>query len=197
MYRNLNDIGEIGGEKLLKDFGTLRAIREDEVELMRSWRNAPSVRANMYSRHEISEQEHRIWWERTKNDKSKKYFIYEMNNTPSGVVSFTYIDKVNKNSSWAFYAAPDSPRGTGTKMEFQALEYVFSQMNFYKLYCEVLSSNMPVIRLHKKFGFQIEGVFRGHHMLSGNFIDIYRLGILANEWGAKRNIMAAKIAAFR
>ena len=44
--------------KDLSDLGGLRGIKEDELELMLSWRNAPKVRENMYTRHEISLSEH-------------------------------------------------------------------------------------------------------------------------------------------
>ena len=170
----------------MKNFGELREIRDNELELMLGWRNSHIVRANMYNRHEISLEEHLLWWEKTRLRLDQKYFIYERNGNALGIVGFTLIDYKNRNSSWAFYASPDAPRGSGSFMEFLALEYVFRDLSFNKLYCEVLSFNVAVIKLHKKFGFQTEGIFRDHHMVDEHFVDIYRLGILANEWGENR-----------
>lgn len=173
--------------------GKLRSIEQQELELMLSWRNAPNVRANMYTRHEISMAEHLAWWTRIQQRDDQQYFMYEADGTPLGIVGFTGIDKTSENSSWAFYASPDAPKGTGSKMEFLALDCAFNQLGLHKLYCEVLAFNAPVIKLHQKFGFNVEGIFREHHKIDQDFIDIHRLGLLASEWAEKRSEMLNKL----
>lgn len=173
--------------------GQLRNIKDSELELMLSWRNAPVVRANMYTNHEITMQEHLAWWEKTKKREDHQYFMYQDQDSALGIVGFTEIDHKNSNCSWAFYAAPDAPRGTGSKMEFLAIEHVFVQLNLHKLYCEVLAFNSPVIKLHQKFGFQVEGIFREQHLGENGYVDIYRLGIISNEWLDRRNEMPKKL----
>lgn len=180
----------------MEKIGLLRAIHDSELELMRAWRNAPSVRANMYTRHEISSEEHLAWWGRIQLRDDQKYFMYDLAGEPTGIVAFTDIDKENENSSWAFYASPTAPKGAGTRMEFLALDYAFLGLALHKLHCEVLSFNTPVINLHQKFGFKVEGIFRGQHKVDGVFVDIYRLGLLAAEWTTQRPLMAAKISEF-
>lgn len=174
-------------------FGNLRLIDDSELELMRSWRNAPTVRQNMYTRHEISKEEHLSWWARTREREDQRYFMYESDGSPVGIVGFTQIDRINANCSWAFYAAPTAPRGTGSRMEFLALDLAFGNLEMHKLHCEVLSFNEPVIKLHQKFGFQVEGQFRQQHRVDGKFIDIFRLGMLANEWADKRTDMLNRL----
>lgn len=174
-------------------FGRLRAIDSSELELILSWRNAPNVRQNMYTRHEISLSEHLAWWGRTRDRSDQRYFMCEVQGTPLGVVAFTQIDIGNENSSWAFYASPEAPKGTGSKMEYLALEYAFKDMGLHKLFCEVLAFNAPVIKLHQKFGFKIEGVLREQHSVDNSFVDVYRLGILAPEWDSQRESIRQKI----
>jgi len=173
--------------------GHLRTVEENELELMRAWRNAPSIRANMYTRHEISQQEHLDWWQRTLQRDDQKYFMYEKNKSAMGIVGFTKIDRVNSNCSWAFYASTDAVKGTGSRMEYLALEHVFNDMRLHKLYCEVLSFNLSVISMHKKFGFAVEGVFRQHHMIDGEYIDVVRMGFIVDEWLGRRNEMRVKL----
>lgn len=177
-------------------FGKLRNIKSDELELMLSWRNAPDVRANMYTQHEISLEEHLSWWSRIQQRNDHLYFMYDYQDAALGVVAFSGIDSVNENSSWAFYASPNAPRGTGIKMEYLALNYAFDEIKLHKLTCEVLAFNTPVLKLHQKFGFITEGVFREQHRVNDTFVDIHRLGILAREWEAHRATMKAKLAAF-
>jgi UDP-4-amino-4,6-dideoxy-N-acetyl-beta-L-altrosamine N-acetyltransferase len=174
-------------------FGRLRSVRSEELELILSWRNMPNVRENMYTRHKISIDEHLVWWKHVQKDSSQKYFIYELTGVALGVVGFNEIDIRSNNSSWAFYASPGAPKGTGSKMEFLALEYAFNQLGLHKLYCEVLAFNVPVIKLHEKFGFKVEGVMREHHKVGENFVDIYRLGILSREWAEKKKLMQEKL----
>lgn len=174
-------------------FGQLRDIHADELKLMLSWRNAPAVRANMYTRHEISLKEHLAWWERVANRADQKYFMYEIEGKPTGIVAFNEINISDAISSWAFYAAPDAPKGTGSKMEFLALDYAFDKMCLHKLSCEVLAFNSAVIKLHQKFNFQVEGILREHHRVESKFVDVYRLGILDREWDAHRSFMREKL----
>lgn len=172
--------------------GKLRSIDASELELMLSWRNAQNVRANMYTQHEISLSEHLKWWGKVQSSEDQKYFMYELQGTPLGVVALTKINTNSHNSSWAFYAAPKAPKGTGSRMEFLALEYAFNQLKLHKLYCEVLAFNSAVINLHQKFGFKVEGIFREQHMHDSAFVDVYRLGMLATEWSEQREHMAKK-----
>lgn len=181
----------------MNNIGLLRNIEESEVELMLSWRNNPLIRMNMYNQHKITLEEHLAWWSKTLASKSEQYFMYELNEIPTGIIGFNNINKNNKNSAWAFYASPTAAKGSGTKMEFLALEHAFNTLNLHKLYCEVLAFNAAVIKMHKKFGFSEEGIFREQYSKDNQFIDIYRLGILKNEWLLNRDTMKKKIDSFR
>lgn len=78
-------------------------------------------------------------------------------------------------------------------MEYLALEYAFHNMQLHKLCCEVLAFNAPVIKLHQKFGFKVEGILREQHLIDETFVDVYRLGVLAPEWEAQREEMLKKL----
>lgn len=173
--------------------GEFRSISIDMLDTVLEWRNAPKVRANMYTRHEISRQEHHDWWNRVAQASDKRYVLYQRGSEPLGVVGVTNIDRENGHACWAFYASPEAPPGTGSRMEFLALDYVFRELRLHKLYCEVLSFNTPVIKLHLKFGFQVEGTFREQHKTDEGFVDIVRLGMLAQEWETSREKMFEKL----
>lgn len=181
----------------MKNIGHLRNIDDSELSLMLTWRNAPSVRANMYTQHEISLKEHLSWWADTFQRDDQRYFMYEYLNAPSGIVAFTKIDAGNSNGSWAFFASPEAAKGTGTRMEFLALDYAFQTLQLHKLYCEVLAFNASVINLHKKFGFLVEGVFRQQYRKEAQFVDIHRLGLLAKEWEMRRPKIVQRLTAIK
>ena len=180
----------------MKSFGILRGINDDEIALMLEWRNSPNVTSNMFTRNEISMTTHLSWWNKVKASKNHKYFMYELDGIPAGIVGMVNIDHTNQNSSWIMYASPDAPKGTGSKMEFLFLDYVFKEYGLHKLYGEVLAFNTSVINLHKKFGFAIEGILFEHHAINDGFTDIHLVGITKNRWNENRDRMKKLILSF-
>lgn len=158
----------------------LRPMHWSDLPAVRNWRNHPDVRRNMYTHHQITEEEHQEWWQdRLLND--NVYLIAEEDD-PVGYVSFSNRRFDDRTADWAFYKAPDAPKGTGSNMERLALEYAFETLKLEKLSCEVLAYNKPVYYLHRKHGFQVEGIFRKAHLFEGERHDIYRMAIFKGDW---------------
>ena len=175
-------------------FGLLRNIEVCELEMIRKWRNAPEVRENMYNRHEISEEEHLMWWENKEKSTSEQYLIYvNRYDEVVGVVSFNKIDKLNANAYWGFYLSDKSRRGDGAFAECMAIEYAYNGLDLHKLNCEVFMFNSSVIKMHKKYGFIEEGVFKENHLYEGKYIDITRLGLLKDEWSNNLHRIESKL----
>ncbi|WP_039462119.1 UDP-4-amino-4,6-dideoxy-N-acetyl-beta-L-altrosamine N-acetyltransferase [Vibrio navarrensis] len=169
------------------------ALSQSDLEMILEWRNAPEVRSKMYTSHEITLAEHQSWFRHLQEDKSKIYFLVRLNDEPVGVVGFSEINKVKGIATWAFYASPKAPRGTGSLMEYHALEYAFNELKLHKLRCEVLGFNSTVIKLHKKFGFQEEGVHREAFHDGDTYHDIVHLGIFEQEWIDAREELKIKL----
>tara|TARA_R110001583_G_scaffold169781_2_gene322996 strand:- start:12464 stop:13009 length:546 start_codon:yes stop_codon:yes gene_type:complete len=171
----------------------LLPLDESNLAMVLAWRNAPSVRKNMYTSHEISLSEHKLWFKKLVDDKSRLYFVASVNDVPCGVIGFTEINLVKGIASWAFYTDPLALRGSGTLMEFYAIDYAFNNLNLHKLKCEVLGFNKSVIKLHTKFGFIIEGDHRDAYFNDGRYHNIVHLGLLSTEWTDQRVIMMDKL----
>lgn len=169
-----------------EDF-TLRTMSENDLQLVLHWRNSERVRANMYTDHLISANEHQVWFSKTKNDSRSKYFVFEHNGMPVGVVNIVQIDDRNKKCYWGFYIGEaGAPKTSGPAMEFLALEYMFNILKMHKVCCEVFVFNEPVIKLHKKFGFVEEGTFVGHILKNNNYEDVVSLAIFNDTWDLLR-----------
>jgi UDP-4-amino-4,6-dideoxy-N-acetyl-beta-L-altrosamine N-acetyltransferase len=161
----------------------LRFLKKDDLDMLLTWRNSDHIRANMYTDHIISKEEHRQWFERISIENDSIYMIFEYQNQPIGLVSASQIDRRNDMCFWAFYLGEsNAPRGSGSIMEFLFLEYLFEEFNIRKLCCEVLSFNVTTIKLHKKFGFQEEGIFRKHVLKNNEYIDVFFMSLFKNEW---------------
>lgn len=162
---------------------SLRPMTDDDLMMVLEWRNHPNVREHMYTTHVISEVEHRAYFARVKNDFTKKYLIcVDEEGAPVGVVNFVDINRANGTAFWGFYSGDQSRRGVGTQMEFLALAHAFEVLDLRKLNAEVLSTNPAVLAFHEKFGFQVEGVFKEHHVVNGEYADIYRIALFRDAW---------------
>ena len=170
-------------------------IKEQDLEMILEWRNAPFVRKNMYTSHEIKLSEHIKWFNNISKDCSKQYFITVIDDVPVGVIGFTEINNVKGLATWAFYTSSDAPRGSGSYIEYYALEYAFNELALHKLRCEVLGFNQSVVKLHQKFNFSIEGQLRDAFFNEDEqqYHDIYHLGIFSSEWQVQREIMRNKL----
>lgn len=162
--------------------GSLRPATDDDMELVLSWRNREEVRKNMFTDHVISPEEHRAWWAKTSNDSTMRLLIFELDGHPAGVVIFSGYTGPGGLVTWGMYSGEGVPKGTGRKMEFHVLDYAFGQLQARRIHCEVISFNEPVIAMHQRYGFQLEGRLRQAYERDGMYFDIYKLGMLSTEW---------------
>jgi UDP-4-amino-4,6-dideoxy-N-acetyl-beta-L-altrosamine N-acetyltransferase len=166
----------------------LRAMGHSDKAMILRWRNSDRIRVNMYTDHIISLEEHEKWFASALTNPVSRFLIFEHSGRPLGLVSFTAIDALNERCSWAFYLGEeDVKRGTGSVMEFLALEFAFEVMRIRKLCCEVFAFNASVVRLHERFGFQTEGRLREHYMKGGRFEDVVVLAKFAASWPGDRD----------
>jgi len=162
----------------------LRNIQSKDKEQIYIWRNLPEVAQYMYSDHTITLDEHTKWFDNMLVDDSNHYWIIELDNEGVGVANITEIDNINSRCFWAFYLASPAVRGrgVGSYVEHFVMRYVFEELDLNKLCCEVLSFNENVVAMHKKFGFEQEGLFRSHIRKNGEFMDVVCLAILQSSW---------------
>lgn len=162
--------------------GQLRSVTNNDADMIFEWRNRDQIRKNMYNSEIIEYDTHKKWFKSILVSNNSQYFIYEQENIPLGLVSFTNIDYDNKHASWAFYSSDFSVRGVGSEMEKLALQHAFIKLDLNKLCCEVLDFNFPVVRFHQKYGFKIEGVRKQQYRRGNEYFDIYQLAILKKDY---------------
>jgi len=156
---------------------------------VRDWRNLEDIRKYMYTDRTIEKEEHQKWLEGLASSFKSEFFVVFFDARPIGAVSLSNINKEFKSAEWAFYVFDDAAKqkGLGSAIEMLLLDEVFINRDFEKLNCEVIAFNEAVIKLHQKFGFQIEGVRRKNIIKNNERMDVVLLGILRDEWLDKRD----------
>lgn len=176
----------------------LRALVASDLALILEWRNAPEIRRYMYTKHEISMQEHLAWFERLQCDPKSRWLIYsDSQEQPVGVASFTQHDSTGKIAFWGFYTAPNCVRGTGTGLGYEVVSYAFSELGLHKLNADVLADNVKSLSFHEMLGFKREGLFRDGHFNGEAYIDVARFGILEAEWSVKKVEILRRLGGMR
>lgn len=162
----------------------LQQIKQEDIELIRSWRNSPEVAKYMYTDDEITAEQQQNWFNKIQHTNTSRYWLVEYNDQKIGLASITNISEMFSSCQWAFYIGNDQVRGSGVgfKIEYNIIEYVFNELKLNKLNCEVFSFNDGVIRMHEMFGFRREAYYRQHIKKNGKFEDVVGLGLLKSEW---------------
>ncbi|MFH1067239.1 MAG: UDP-4-amino-4,6-dideoxy-N-acetyl-beta-L-altrosamine N-acetyltransferase [bacterium] len=160
---------------------SLRPMREDDLEMIRAWRNTKRIRDVSFTDHIISKKEHAAWFEKNKSVAS--FNIFMRGQEPLGFVQVTHFTAQHDRAFWGFYLGKKNlPRGTGLIMGYLAMRLVFDELKVHKLCSEIFSSNTTSIRLHQKLGFQQEGVLREHAIKKNRHQDVILMALLEKDW---------------
>lgn len=156
-------------------------MTNEDLERVLAWRNHEEVRRYMYTQHEISLNEHSLWFERASQDSSRYLLLFESNDVPRGFINLHHIAPGGV-ADWGFYVAPDAPRGTGRLLGQTVLQHAFTHLALHKLCGQALRFNTRSIKFHRRLGFQQEGTLREQHFDGQSYHDVLCFGLLASEW---------------
>ena len=161
--------------------GRVRPMTLDDLELVLGWRNHESVRRCMYTQQPIRLEDHARWFERASVDVKRHLLIFEDSDVAAGFVNLYQVADGGV-MEWGFYAAPDSPKGTGQALGRAALRFAFTEAAAHKVCGQVIAYNHRSIRFHQHQGFVLEGILRDQHFNEQRHHDVHCFGLLASEW---------------
>lgn len=163
-----------------------RPIREDELELVMNWRMLPEITYYMYTDPQLTIEQQREWYQKSKADTKNETYMIEVNGVPAGVLNITDIDYKNKRCSWGYYVAVKELRSLNLAMmlEWNVYDYAFYHLGLNKVAGEIFSFNKGVLRIHRMCGSTIEGELKEHIYKNGEFYDVTVTGITRNQWEA-------------
>lgn len=166
----------------------MRPMALADIIRVREWRNLPEISAYMYSDHVISEEEHARWFGNAINDPNRRYWIIELEGEPVGLANLYDISVDHRRAYWAFYLASASVRGkgVGSYAERFVIRHTFEDLDLEKLCCEVLATNAAVVKMHQRYGFQVDGTLRRHVIKGGERVDVVTMSLLRDDWSAGR-----------
>jgi RimJ/RimL family protein N-acetyltransferase len=106
---------------------------------------------------------------------------------PVGNVGLHDVDTAFGTAELGYYVHPDAwSNGYATDAVGQVVGYAFAELRLHKVSARCFEHNDGSRRVLEKNGFQREGVLREEAFVNDEHVDMYRYGLLAEEWRASR-----------
>jgi hypothetical protein len=133
---------------------TLSRIKEDEIELVRRWRNDPVVSKNMIYRGYITEEQ-QIKWFQSINNNSNSYYIIIYRNEKIGLINNKNIVTKDKSSEAGIFIWNDTYDFAPLLASVLLCEIGFYIMKGGDSYAKVLKKNKRAIEYNTIIGYDV------------------------------------------
>lgn len=164
------------GEVCLKNFINLNL---EQREMVRRWRNHPTVRQWMYSDHEISQSEHYHFIQRLAESQRDFYYLLYSREQAIGVLCLNRVDFRNCNAYFGIYANPEERiHRAGVLLEKAALHLAFDIAQLHTLKLEVIEDNERALNFYRRMGFQEEGRLKEFVFKDNQWKDVVVMGMI-------------------
>ncbi len=137
---------------------SLRLLKEDDLELILSWRNRDDARKWFNDSSIISIDQHRKWFEKYIDKKDDLHFIVEAKKTPVGQLAVYHMHWEKRVAEIGrFLVAPHQERkGYMRQACAELIKFCRYDLKLLYLFLEVMVTNDKAIALYKKNGFSEE-----------------------------------------
>ena len=135
----------------------LRNISEDDLEMLRNWRNMPEIRFNMINQDEISIEQQKKWFI-SLSEPNQGHYVVEYKSQTIGYANY----KLNESGIWgetSLYIGEKKYCGTVLAfcLALALLDYVFLQLKVQYMKADVLTHNTAAIRFNEQLGYIHQG----------------------------------------
>ena len=167
----------------------LRDLVDEDVHDLFRWRREPEVDRWMYELPPEQFAGHQAWFDRLREDRSRRDWIIVLNGKPCGALTLIRISGTQRRAQWGWYIGEADARGRGAGRAAQALglDRAFAEYDLHKVWSEVPAGHETALKAQAAAGFRREGYLRRHAFKHGEFKDVVLMAILADEWAVHRD----------
>ncbi len=166
----------------------LRKLVESDTANIVKWRNSTSVKCNLYSQEDITEEQHLNYFHNVvETGKCVQYIITVDDENGSRDIGTTFIKNIDRDSNkgeFGIFIGEDSARGKGyAKYAIsEILKIAFEELDLNMVYLSVMEDNISAIRAYENAGIKIEGKLRNGYLKKDGYVDIVIMSILKSEY---------------
>lgn len=142
---------------ILEQYGVrLIRLQEEDIELIRNWRNKNDVSDYMEYRKHITPEEQKTWFNSI-NNKYNYYFIIEFKNKKVGLINVkNYNPELGFGEGGIFIGEPDYIDSfAAVYSTLCLLNFIFFKLNLKKSRARILKNNPGAINYNKAIGYKL------------------------------------------
>ncbi|MFZ4520166.1 MAG: GNAT family N-acetyltransferase [Bacteroidales bacterium] len=134
----------------------LERLKEEDIELVRQWRNSDPVRLNMNYREIISSEQQRQWFDSVNNLQSNFLMIYYQGEK-IGLLNDKNIDWESKSSESGIFLGRTEFYSTFVPylVSVAGIETTFYFLGWNKQYAHIMRSNTNAINFNLQLGYHL------------------------------------------
>ncbi len=163
----------------------LRPIKMEDINQSLLWRNDPEVRDNIQGyRYPITFEMEQAWLEGIVQNKNQHRVGFAVEDLTDGVlVGFVFlndIDFINRHAKLGTVLGNREKwgKGFGTECSRLICEYGFKMLNIHRIWVEIISTNIPSIKMCERIGFVTEGELKQHFYNNGKYYDVTIMALI-------------------
>ncbi|MEF8853649.1 MAG: GNAT family protein [Haloarculaceae archaeon] len=161
---------------------TLHPVEEDDAEFLQRLVNDQRIRRGIGATDPVSMVEEREYVESVGEDDGAQ-FLVRVDAERVGTIGLHDITPTNGNGEIGYFFAPEAwGNGYATDATRTVTQYAFEERRLHKVYARAFAFNDASQRVLEKVGFEQEGRHRDRVFVDGEYVDVYRYGVLADEW---------------
>lgn len=141
---------------LIKKYGLiLKEVEQEDLELIRQYRNTDIIKNKMIHRKQISRDQQLEWFKEIRSSRHFYFLIYK-NDSAIGLINGKNIDFENRSSEGGIFVwNEDRNYETSITASIILNDWNFFINNFKKNYAQVLKSNKQAIAYNEFMGYKI------------------------------------------
>jgi RimJ/RimL family protein N-acetyltransferase len=165
----------------------LRALEEDDLHILRDWRNNKDIRIMTREYRLLNMINQKKWFETTHKENPPSIIMFGILNNKDkliGVCGLTYIDWKNKHAEISCYIAKKNWQESKEAIDTISIlmKYGFEELNLHRLWVEIFSIAKKNVELFHKLKFINEGKLRQKLWRNGEWWDSYIFSKLSTEY---------------
>lgn len=145
----------------------LERLKQEQIEMLRQWRNSEEIKKYMAFREEISPEMQANWFHSI-NNKNNHYFIIHLDEQPVGLINGKDANYEDKSVEGGIFLVEKKYWETllPASVSVSFTDFGFDLLGFEKIYAHILKDNQRAISYNHQLGFELcEGEAENYNQL--------------------------------